>query len=206
MALQKPFYKIRAIFYFAFNYLTSNNHKEEVVKSLKAGLLTTVLVLSLGVSGAYAQAAGAKKMGVMDLSKVFDNYQRTKDYDVVLEGKTKDYEKARNEKIDKIKELQNKMALLKEDEKEKVNKDLETMRNDLAGFDQAQQTDLRKQRDEKIREILLEVEKVTSDFAKKEKFDIIFNDRVLVYGSEGMDVSAQVLEILNAGYNAAKKK
>lgn len=176
------------------------------MKSLKAGLLTTVLVLSLGVSGAYAQAAGAKKMGVMDLSKVFDNYQRTKDYDVVLEGKTKDYEKARNEKIDKIKELQNKMALLKEDEKEKVNKDLETMRNDLAGFDQAQQTDLRKQRDEKIREILLEVEKVTSDFAKKEKFDIIFNDRVLVYGSEGMDVSAQVLEILNAGYNAAKKK
>lgn len=174
------------------------------MKSLKVGLLTAVLVVGLGISGAHAQAAGGpKKFGVMDLSKVFDNYQRTKDYDAVLEGKTKDYEKARNEKIDKIKELQNKIALLKDDEKEKVQKDLEAMRNELASFDQAQQTELRKQRDEKIREILLEIEKVTSDYAKKEKYDMIFNDRVLVYGADGMDVSAQVLEILNSGY---KKK
>jgi outer membrane protein len=174
------------------------------VKNLKVGLLTAILALTFCVSGAHAQAAGgAKKFGVMDLSKVFDNYQRTKDYDTVLEGKTKDYEKARNEKIDAIKELQNKLALLKDNEKEKVQKDLETMRTDLATYDQAQQTELRKQRDEKIREILLEIEKVTSDYAKKEKYDMIFNDRVLVYGSEGMDVSAQVLEILNTGY---KKK
>jgi len=174
------------------------------VKSLKVGLLTAVLVVGLGISGVHAQAAGGpKKFGVMDLSKVFDNYQRTKDYDAVLEGKTKDYEKARNEKIDKVKELQNKMALLKDDEKVKIQKDLEAMRNELASFDQAQQTELRKQRDEKIREILLEIEKVTSDYAKKEKYDMIFNDRVLVYGADGMDVSAQVLEILNSGY---KKK
>jgi Skp family chaperone for outer membrane proteins len=179
------------------------------VKNLQVGLLTAVLAVTLCV-GAQAESAapsaGVKKIGVMDLSKVFDNYQRTKEYDAVLEGKTKDYEKTRNEKIDKIKELQNKMALLKDDEKEKVTKDLDTMRNDLANFDQAQQTDLKKQRDDKIREILLEIEKTTSDFAKKEKYDIILNDRVLVYGTEGMDVSNQVLEILNANFNAGKKK
>lgn len=172
------------------------------MKNLKVGVLTAVFAFVF-CAGAYAQGAQLKKIGIMDLSKVFDNYQRTKDYDAVLEGKTKDYEKTRNEKIDKIKELQNKMALLKENEKEKVSKDLDGMRSDLASFDQAQQTDLRKQRDEKIREILLEIEKVTSDFAKKEKYDIIFNDRVLVYGADGMDVSAQVLEILNTNF---KKK
>lgn len=177
------------------------------MKNLKVGLLTAVLALTF-CAGAQAQGTGGgiKKIGVMDLSKVFDNYQRTKDYDSLLEGKTKEYEKARNEKIDKIKELQNKMALLKEEEKEKVVKDLDNMRNDLATFDQAQQTELKKQRDDKIREILLEIEKVTSDFAKKEKYDFIFNDRVLVYGAEGMDVSTQVLEILNAGYKSDKKK
>ncbi len=176
------------------------------MKNFKTGLLTVALTVMF-CAGAQAQGAlGAKKIGVMDLSKVFDNYQRTKDYDAVLEGKTKDYEKARNEKIDKIKELQNKMALLKDDEKEKVVKDLDAMRNDSSSFDQAQQTDLKKQRDDKIREILLEIEKVTSDFAKKEKYDIIFNDRVLVYGADGMDVSSQVLEILNANFNAGNKK
>lgn len=166
-----------------------------------AALLAVVFV-----GNAHAQQGAVKKIGIMDLSKVFDSYERTKEYDSVLEGKTKEYEKARNEKIDKIKELQNKLALLKDNEKEKVNKDLDEMKNDLMAFDQAQQTDLRKQRDEKIREILLEIEKVTSDFAKKEKFDIILNDRVLVYGTEGLDVSSQVLEILNSGYASSKKK
>ncbi len=176
------------------------------MKNLKVVLLSAVLVVTF-CAITPAQAAGElKKVGVMDLSKVFDNYQRTKDYDAVLEGKTKDYEKARNEKIDKIKELQNKMALLKENEKEAVTADLEKMRTELASFDQAQQVDLRKQRDEKIREILLEVEKVTSDFAKKEKYDVIFNDRVLVYGADGLDVSSEVLTILNTSYNASKKK
>lgn len=176
------------------------------MKNLKVVLFSAVLALTFCASTP-AQAAGEfKKVGVMDLSKVFDNYQRTKDYDAVLEGKTKDYEKARNEKIDKIKDLQNKMALLKDNEKETVTADLEKMRTELASFDQTQQVDLRKQRDEKIREILLEVEKVTSDFAKKEKYDLIFNDRVLVYGAEGLDVSSEVLTILNTNYNASKKK
>jgi len=173
------------------------------VKKLNVVVLTAVFAF-IFVAGAHAEVPAVKKIGVMDLSKVFDNYQRTKEYDAVLEGKTKDYEKARNEKIDKIKDLQNKVALLKDNEKDKVTRDLEQMKNDLMTFDQAQQTDLKKQRDEKIREILLEIEKVTSDFAKKEKFDIILNDRVLVYGAEGLDVSSQVLDILNAGY--AKKK
>ena len=68
------------------------------------------------------------KIAIMDLSKVFDSFQKTKEYDTVLEGKTKEYETERNAKIDKIKELQNKLALLKDDEKEKVNKELETMK------------------------------------------------------------------------------
>jgi outer membrane protein len=173
------------------------------VKNLNVALLTALFAVTF-VAGAHAEVPVVKKIGVMDLSKVFDNYQRTKEYDAVLEGKTKDYEKARNEKIDKIKDLQNKLALLKDNEKDKVNKDLDQMKNDLASFDQAQQTDLRKQRDEKIREILLEIEKVTSDFAKREKFDIILNDRVLVYGADGLDISSQVLDILNTAYGKKK--
>lgn len=175
------------------------------MKNVK-GVVFAAVIGFVFVTGAHAQPAAVpvvKKIGVMDLSKVFDNYEKTKEYDTVLEGKTKDYEKARNEKIDKIKELQNKMALLKDNEKDKVSKDLEQMKNDLMTFDQAQQTDLRKQRDEKIREILLEIEKVTSDFAKREKFDLILNDKVLVYGTDGLDVSSQVLETLNSSY---KKK
>ena len=47
----------------------------------------------------------------------------------------------------------------------------------------------------------MEIEKNVSDFAKKEKYDVILNDRVLIYGSEQMDVTDHVLKILNDNYN-----
>ena len=155
-------------------------------------------MLVLGVSfSAFADV----KLGYMDLSKVFDNYAKTKEYDAMLEGKHSEYEKQRNEKIEKLKEAQNKLSILKEDEKAKVQAEIEQMRTDLMSFDQSAQTDLTKQRDEKIREILLEIEKTVSDYAKKENFDAILNDRVLIYGNQAMDVSEQILTTLNQNYN-----
>ena len=152
--------------------------------------------------GTFAQAENGTKWAYMDLSKVFDNYEKTKEYDTALEAQHSGYEKERNAKIDKLKEAQNKLDLLKPEEKDKAQKDLEQMRSDLAQFDQQKRTDLQKQRDEKIREILLEIEKVVSDFAKKDKYDLILNDRVLVYGNPAMDISDQVLKLLNDSYNS----
>jgi outer membrane protein len=144
------------------------------------------------------------KWAYLDLSKVFDSYEKTKEYDATLEAQHSAYEKERNDKIEKLKEAQNKLDLLKPEEKDKAQKDLETMRNDLAQYDQQKRTDLNKQRDEKIREILLEIEKIVSDYAKKEKYDIILNDRVLIYGNQSMDISEPVLKLLNDSYNSTK--
>ena len=150
-------------------------------------------------------AQQATRWAYLDLSKVFDNYEKTKEYDTTLEAEHSAYEKERNAKIDKLKEAQNKMDLLKPEEKEKAQKDLDQMRNELAEYDQQKRTDLNKKRDEKIREILLEIEKIVSDFAKKEKYDIILNDRVLIYGNPGMNVSEPVLKLLNDSYNSTNK-
>ncbi len=174
------------------------------MKSFRLVAVTVGCLFALTASISAQEPGAVKKIAIMDLSKVFDSFQKTKEYDTVLEGKTKEYETERNAKIDKIKELQNKLALLKDDEKEKVNKELETMKADLIAFDQAKRTDLTKQRDEKIREILLEIEKVVSDYAKQEKYDLILNDRVLIYGDDGLDISTKILKLLNAEYNKKK--
>ena len=161
-------------------------------------LVLVVSCVFLMTANAHAQS---KKIGYLDLSKLFDSYDRTKEYDSVLEQQHKVYEKERNEKIDKLKEAQGKLALLKESEKEKLQQEVDQMKEDLLAFDQAKRTDLTKQRDEKIREILLEIENVVSDFAKKEKYDFILNDRVLIYGEESLNVSDKILKILNDNYN-----
>lgn len=169
------------------------------MKGLKIIALSIVCAFCLTVA-VEAQAAD-KKIGFLDLSKVFDSYGKTKDFDAALEKEHKAYEEERNTKIEKLKEAQGKLALLKEEGKVKVQKEIEQMQTDLQDFDQGQRTDLTKKRDERLREILLEIEKIVSDFAKKEKYDVILNDRVLIYGSETLDVTDQILEILNESYN-----
>ncbi len=173
------------------------------MKSFKVGL-TVLLLVVFSVFPAPAQS-DEKKIGTMDLSKVFDSYAKTKEYDSFLEGKTKEYEKERNGKIDKLREAQQKFDIMKEEEKKKLQDDIEKMRTDLIEYDRQKKTDLTKERDEKIREILLEIEKVVSDYAKKEGYTYVLNDRVLIYGDKSSDISEQILKILNNNYSPKKK-
>lgn|SRR3989338_2849434 len=163
-------------------------------------LLSFVLFASTGV---YAQGVSGK-IGYLDLSRVFDEYTKTKEYDTVLEAQHKKYETERTQKVDALKSAQDKLALLKEDEKAKLEADIETQKNQLLEFDRQLRTDLTKQRDEKIREILLEIEGVVKIFAEKEKYSLILNDRVLIFGDKTGDITEPILKTLNENYGKTK--
>ena len=142
------------------------------------------------------------KIGYVDLSRVFDNYQKTKDYDAVLQKDTEAFQKQRDEMVNKLKDAQGKMALMKEEEKQKMSADFEKQKNDLIEFDKNKRTELTNKRNEKVREILLEIQKIVEGFAVKEGYTYILNDRVLVYGNKDNDLSEKVLKALN---DSAKK-
>lgn len=166
-----------------------------------------VMMLAFGLGAVMVSPAAAQKalkVGYLDISKTFDEYEKTKEYDEKFEVIYKDYEAKRNEKIEKLQEEQGKLALLKDDEKGKVEQQIEVLRNEILQFDRAQQAELNKQRDEKVREILLEIEKVVSDFAKQEGYDYVLNDRVLIYGGPDYEVTEKILERLNSSYNAGQ--
>lgn len=138
------------------------------------------------------------KIGYVNLTVIFDKYQKTIDYDKVLEQKSTEYKKQRNDLVAKIQESERKITLLKEEERMKVAQQIEKDKQALMDFDQKNQTELRKDRDDKIREILLEIESVVKAYAQREKYDIILNDRVLIYGAESFDLTQKVLDSLNA--------
>ncbi len=162
----------------------------------KLRILSVLVFFSMMmVSGGYAQAEG--KIGYVDLSRLFDEYHKTKEYDKVLETKHGELEKIGKEKIEKIQESESKLALLKEDQKASLEEELNVMKGEAQEFVQQEQTNLTKERNEKIREILLEIEKIVSDFAEKEGYDIILNDRVLIYGDPAKNLTEQILTILN---------
>ena len=148
---------------------------------------------------------GSFKIGFLDLSKLFDQYEKTKQIDSILQSEHGAFEKERNAKLEKLRETQGKLALLKEEEKAKVEEEIEKLRTEIIEFDRRNKTDLTKKRDESIREILLEIEKIVSDYAQKENLSLVLNDRVLIYGNKVMDITDSILKVLNENYAKNKK-
>lgn len=142
-------------------------------------------------------ALAADKFGYVDLSRIFSEYSKTKEYDKVLSSKEDAYGKERDKKVNEVKQLQDKLSLLSDREKESKKKDLESRIKSLQEFDRQQQTDLRKEQNEKMKEILKDIESAVKQYAEKENFTLVFNDRVLVYQSKGLDITDKIIDILN---------
>lgn len=153
---------------------------------------------------AKAENPSSFKVAYINLNKAFDEYNKTKEYDAALAQKSTAYENDRNDKIKKIQDQQNKLSLMKENEKAKLQDQLDKDKNALLEYDRQQQTDLRKKRDDEIKEILLEIDKIVKDYAEAQKFSVIFNDRFLAYGAPNLDVTSDIIKILNDKYPAKK--
>jgi len=164
------------------------------MKILRMFVVSTFFLCAV-TTGVYAADGG--KIGYVDLSRLFDEYHKTKEYDKVLESKHGELEKVGKEKIEKIRESEGKLALLKEDRKKILEDEINLLKDNAQEFVRQEQSSLTKERNEKIREILLEIEKEVSDFAEREGYDIILNDRVLIYGDPAKNLTEEILTILN---------
>ncbi len=161
------------------------------LKLMMVGLLLLVFMVP------NAMAAKSEKMGYVDLSRLFDEFHKTKEYDKVLEEKHKEFEGVAKEKMEKIREAQGKLALLKDDQKEELEEEIKMMQTELLEFDRQEKLNLNNERQEKIRDILLEIEKIVSTYAENQGYTVILNDRVLIFGDQSMNITEDVLKELN---------
>lgn len=159
--------------------------------------LTVVL---LGVFFSLVLAAGASaadKFGYVDLSRSFSEYSKTKGYDKTLSDKEKAYTDERDKKVADLKAFQDKLSLLNDKEREAKGAELQTKVKNFQDYDKQKQTDLRKEQEERMKEILKDIEEAVKKYAEKEGYTLVFNDRVLVYQTKSMDITDQVIAILN---------
>ena len=140
------------------------------------------------------------KIAYVDLGRIFDSYQKTKDYDVVLQKEGDDFQKQRDEMVNKLKDMQGKMALMKDDEKKKMTDGFDKEKNNLIDFDKNKRSELTQKRNDKVKEILQEIQKIVEGIATKEGYTYVLNDRVMVYGDKEFNLSDMVLKALNDSY------
>lgn len=144
-----------------------------------------------------ASAQAADKIGYVDLSRAFSEYNKTKGYDKNLGDKEKAYTADRDKRVADLKAFQDKLNLLNDKEREAKGAQLQDKVKAFQDYDRQKQADLRKEQEEKMKEILKDIEEAVKEYSEKEGYTIVLNDRVLVYQTKSMDITDQVIAILN---------
>jgi len=166
----------------------------------KVIVLAVVVVFGLGLFlGLAAEKAYAKeyKIGYVDLAKVFDEFKKTKDSEKNLETQGKAKEEERKKLVDELRKLKDEQALLSEKAKAEKQTVIDTKIKTLQEFDRKTRDELLKQRNDALGGILKDIEKVVTDYAKETGYDIVLNSRMLLYGADQYDLTAEVLKRLN---------
>ncbi len=145
-------------------------------------------------------AQSVEKIGYVDLSRAFDEYQKTKDFDKALEKKGDVKQGQRETLVKDIRKMRDEVELMNEKARKKKEDDIESKIRSLQEFDQDAKAELTKERDDMVRDILQEMNTVIQEYGKSEGYSIILNDRVLLYGQDAMDITDEIIKLLNDNY------
>ena len=77
---------------------------------------------------------------------------------------------------------------------------IEKQKNEVVAFDKEKRTELAKRRDDKVREILTEIQGIVGNIAQKNGFTYVLNDRVMIFGDPQYNITDEVMKTLNDSY------
>lgn len=145
-------------------------------------------------------ALAAEKFAYADMIQLISEYGKAKDYEKTLVDKQNAYRAELDKKANEVKQFEDKMNLLSDKEKEAKKEEFETKVKALQDFGRQKATDLRKEQDEKMQEVYKDIGEAIKQYAEKEGYALVFDNRLLVYQNKNMDITAKVMDILNKGY------
>jgi outer membrane protein len=176
-----------------------------ILRSILSGFLVLSVVLFPAASGrGEPPLVEVRKIGVVNLNRVFKDYEGTKSQESKLEKVSGEKQAERERQVEEIRNMRDELALLNDESREKQRQAVEEKLRDLAQFDQQAREWLRGQREEALQALLKEIEGIVTGYAKQKGYDLILTDRAALYFSEGMDVTEEILSLLNQRYSKKK--
>jgi Skp family chaperone for outer membrane proteins len=149
--------------------------------------------------------AQAERIAYVDVAKVFDSYQKTKDNDARLQEAGKKKEEERDALVHEVRRLKDEQALLAENAREKKQESIDANVRELQEFDLGARRELGNQRNQTVKEIFKDIDELVQRYGERKGYDLIINDRVLLYRRPTLDVTKEVLDELNRSYSSKKK-
>ena len=171
------------------------------MKIVKKVVVLLVLFLFLAAPTQAQLFKKGIKIGYVDIAEVFDQYEATDIATEKLRGdieeKKKDIEKRREDINILTQKLDAQATVINEKEKDKVKKDVESKLKELKDITEKSNRELRQREQKLIRDILKDIEEVIKIYGKDNGYDLVMDKRQVLYGPEGMDITKEIVKIIN---------
>ncbi len=165
------------------------------------GLVVGAVILGSALAG-YCQGTNEAKIGVISLRKVFDNYEKTAQYDKQLNEEAKQVDLKRQQLEKEIEKIKASLEVLGKEEKQKKLQELRAKQLELRKYVVENMRRISQERERYMKEILRDIKPVITDYAKKHGYKIILNGDMLLYVDEAYDLTDQIVSLLNKNYKA----
>ncbi len=183
-------------------------------------------VTTLNVIPVNAEAEGFK-IGIVDISGVFEKYEKRKDLDQGLKDLEKGFQDEINTKRKEMIDLDEETQLLDlGSETRSKNEDMLERKNvELEGYAKFAERQLLKRYKTFFEQIYSEVVKMVEEIGEEESYDLIIKKeepelksgqisdlqfkigiRTVLYHSKSVDITASIIEHLNSKYSKEKEK
>ena len=164
-----------------------------------------IAVLGFALAGGRTVFADSEKYAYVDVAKIFDEYQKTKDNDKTLQEAGKKKENERQGLVDQVRQMKDELALVSNEARAKKEDALEVKVRELQDFDRGAKRELGEQRNKAVRGIFKDIDDTVQRYGERKGLDLVVNERALLYHSPKLDATQEVLNELNKGYSKQKK-
>ena len=156
------------------------------------------LALGLMAAGFSVSAAAETKIAVINVPRIMHEIPQSK----VIEDKLKSEFASRINEMKRLEsdgeamaaKLKKDEAFMSADERTKMQRKLAEMQADFNLKGQALQEDQRRRYGEEQKKVLDKVQAAIDSIAKSQGYDLVLNGNSVVFGSDKLDISAQVIQ------------
>lgn len=169
-----------------------------------------VVLIVFSALFAFTAEAAETKIAYVDLQKIVTTSEQGKEALKTLDSIEKAKNALINDKVREIKKLEEELtkqgAVLTPEAKQKKQADYESLMMEFQKMRKERDDELKKNEAEFIQRIVLEVKGLLAQIARKEGYTAIFNEAVVVYMPDELNLTDRVLKEYNELSKGAKKE
>ncbi|MBC8944078.1 MULTISPECIES: molecular chaperone Skp [Xenorhabdus] len=154
---------------------------------------------SLGIALAFsAGVQAAEKIAIVNVGEIFQQLPAheavAKQLENEFKGRASDLQRMESDLQSQLQKLQRDGSTMKASEREKLEKEVLTKRNEFAQKAQAFENDNRRRQMEERNKLLGRIQDAVKVVAGKEGYDLVLDASTAVYAASGKDITSEVLK------------